>query len=133
MNKKIGFTLIEVLAVIAIMSLLIIIAVPNILKIFENGKKNLFVSQAKNIYKEAIQEYAVNEEEYNLINRFYYSQGASENPLSLSGSKDVYYDIEIYSGEMTKFIVWNDSYIIELEFSDIKQKDIDVNVVEENS
>ena len=38
MSKK-GFTLVELLAVIAILAILVIIALPNILKMFNNAKK----------------------------------------------------------------------------------------------
>ena len=40
MKKKKGFTLVELLAVIVILALLILIAVPNVIKIMNNAKKN---------------------------------------------------------------------------------------------
>ena len=48
MSKK-GFTLVELLAVIAILAILVIIALPNILKMFNNAKKDIFLTEAKNI------------------------------------------------------------------------------------
>ena len=50
MNKK-GFTLVELLAVIAILALLVIIALPNVLSMFNNAKKDLFLTEAKNVFK----------------------------------------------------------------------------------
>lgn len=41
MNKR-GFTLVELLAVIAILALLVIIALPNVLSMFNNAKKIYF-------------------------------------------------------------------------------------------
>ncbi|UKI58404.1 MAG: prepilin-type N-terminal cleavage/methylation domain-containing protein [Clostridium sp.] len=38
MNKK-GFTLVELLAVIAILAILVLVAVPNVLGMFNNAKK----------------------------------------------------------------------------------------------
>ena len=45
--KRKGFTLVELLAVIAILAILTVIAVPNILKMFNNSKKNTFIVQAR--------------------------------------------------------------------------------------
>lgn len=45
-NKR-GFTLVEVLAVIAILSVLLLIAVPSITKVMENNKKRTFLEDAK--------------------------------------------------------------------------------------
>ena len=45
-NKRKGFTLIEILAVIVILSILIAIAVPSIQKIISNYKKKAFISDA---------------------------------------------------------------------------------------
>ena len=52
--KNKGFTLVELLAVIAILALLVIIALPNVLKMFNQAKKDTFLTEAKNIYKEII-------------------------------------------------------------------------------
>ncbi|NLC97314.1 MAG: prepilin-type N-terminal cleavage/methylation domain-containing protein, partial [Erysipelotrichaceae bacterium] len=44
---KKGFTLVELLAVIAILAILIIIALPNVLEMFNNAKKDVFVTEVK--------------------------------------------------------------------------------------
>ena len=49
MNKK-AFTLVELLAVIAILALLVIIALPNIMSMFEEAKRKSFENEVKNIY-----------------------------------------------------------------------------------
>ena len=56
MNKK-GFTLVELLAVIAILALLVIIALPNVLKMFNQAKKDMFLTEVKTIYKEISKKY----------------------------------------------------------------------------
>ena len=48
MNKK-GFTLVELLAVIAMLAILILLVTPNILKMFNEGKESVFVQQAQRV------------------------------------------------------------------------------------
>ena len=55
-NRK-GFTLVELLAVVAILSLLVIIALPNVMSMFNNAKKNAFATELKEVYKTAEQKW----------------------------------------------------------------------------
>lgn len=48
MNKK-GFTLVELLGVLIILSIIMLIAVPNVISILDKNKKNIFVADAKKI------------------------------------------------------------------------------------
>ena len=57
MKAKKGFTLVELLAVIAILAILIIIALPNILKMFNEAQMKLFLQEARNINKAAEDSY----------------------------------------------------------------------------
>ena len=43
--KNKGFTLVELLAVIAILAILVIIALPNVLKMYNQSKKNIFLTR----------------------------------------------------------------------------------------
>ena len=49
-NKK-GFTLMELLAVIVILSVLILLAMPAVLRLMENAKKNAFKTEGQSLYK----------------------------------------------------------------------------------
>ena len=49
MNKK-GFTLIELIAVVVIMSIIAIIATPNIINMIDKGKKESIHNKRKRIY-----------------------------------------------------------------------------------
>lgn len=51
MEKNKGFTLVELLAVIAILVILVLIAIPSVVKLFNESKKKLFISQAQSIFK----------------------------------------------------------------------------------
>ena len=53
---KKGFTLVELLAVIAILAILIILALPNVLGLFMSSKESAFVTEAQNVYKVAQEE-----------------------------------------------------------------------------
>ena len=45
--KKKGFTLVELLAVIAILAILVVIALPNVLGMFNTAKTNSFVTEVQ--------------------------------------------------------------------------------------
>lgn len=46
--KKKGFTLVELLAVIAILAILVVIALPNVMGMFNSAKKDSFTTEVKN-------------------------------------------------------------------------------------
>ena len=56
---KKGFTLIELLAVIIILAILMVVAVPNVLSTLNDAKKKTFVTQAQSIWKSAEQTFIV--------------------------------------------------------------------------
>ena len=53
MRVKKGFTLVELLAVTAILSLLALVAYPKVIGMFKSTKKNAFMHEAQNIYNTA--------------------------------------------------------------------------------
>ena len=57
--KSKGFTLVELLAVIAILSILVIMAIPNVMRMFNNARKKSFDTELKTIYKQAKGDYMV--------------------------------------------------------------------------
>ena len=58
MNNKGGFTLIEVLAVIAILGILVVLSLPKVLKVYNDTKKDSFDIETKNIFDSARNTYA---------------------------------------------------------------------------
>ena len=57
---KNGFTLVELLAVIALLAILSIIAVPSVIELYTRSKKNIFLTEVKGIYKKANETYISN-------------------------------------------------------------------------
>ena len=52
MNKK-GFTLVELIAVVVIIGIIAVIATPNIVNMIDNGKKDQFIADAKEMISKA--------------------------------------------------------------------------------
>ena len=121
MNKK-GFTLVELLAVIAILAILVIIALPNVIKLYNDAKKNTFLTEAKTIYKEAANKYITESMKGNKVNYI----SSTKNSLDLNGSKDIEYKIRLNSdGSVRRFQVKNNSYCINGKYNDANELIID--------
>ncbi|MCR4581140.1 MAG: prepilin-type N-terminal cleavage/methylation domain-containing protein [Bacilli bacterium] len=57
MNKRNGFTLLELLAVIVVLALLIILAIPAIVNVVSDSKKNSFYIYTSKVYQQALNRY----------------------------------------------------------------------------
>ena len=115
--KKDGFTLVELLAVIAILALLVIIALPNVLKMFNNAKKDLFLTEAKNIYKEVSKKYISETMRGNKVSNI----SNSNNKLDLE-SNNLKYNIKLNNdGSIKKFEVSNGTYCISGNFNNLSE------------
>lgn len=62
--KKEGFTLVELLAVIAILAILVVIALPNVLDMFNSAKQNTFATEVQTVLKTAQQQYVLDSGSY---------------------------------------------------------------------
>ena len=109
-NNK-GFTLVELLAVIAILAILVIIALPNVLKMFNDAKKNSFLTEAKTVYSEAGKKYISDSITSPGNNEHVYCKSKTDslNPLSLSGRKINYYIKTDSNGNVNTIVVWDDT------------------------
>ena len=58
-NKK-GFTLVELLAVIAILAILVVIALPNVMGMFNSAKKNSFITEVQTLMSQSETDYVTN-------------------------------------------------------------------------
>ena len=111
MKDKKGFTLIELLAVIAILAILVIIALPNVINMYNNARKNSFLTEAKSVFKESANKYMSGSlGEANSSTHIYCrSNTDSLNPLDLSGRKINYYIRTDRSGNANTVVVWDDT------------------------
>ncbi len=112
--KKQGFTLVELLAVIAILAILVIIALPNVLKMFNDAKKNSFLTEAKTVFNEAGKKYISDSITSPSNNEYIYCKSKTDslNPLSLSGRGINYYIKTDSNGNVNTVVVWDDERYI---------------------
>ena len=124
MNKK-GFTLVELLAVIAILAILVIIALPNVLKMFNDAKKNSFLTEAKTLAQDVSSKYISESMKGNKLSVI----SNKKNSLDLSG-RDLEYSFELDSkGKIKNMIVSDGTYCISTnkDYTKITKSDISEN------
>ncbi len=104
---KKGFTLVELLAVIAMLAILVIIALPNVIGMFNTAKESSFVTECQNIYKVAEQTY-IQDSLYTSDNSVYSSNSLL---LDLSGRDNIEYYVRFdKSGQIVQFVVYDGTY-----------------------
>ncbi len=109
--KRKGFTLVELLAVIAILAILVIIALPNVLKMFNDAKKNSFLTEAKTVYSEVSKKYI---SESMKGNKLSYVSSEDNTKLEMTG-RDLQYCVLLNTdGTIKSMKVSNGEWIAEL-------------------
>ncbi len=134
LNKK-GFTLVELLAVIAILALLMLLVTPNILMLFTEGKKNAFATQVQSVWKAAETKYINDSLTSSTPGPYCYvgtgldgsfAEIKATNPkdLGIDNNKTLAYFVKFDSeGKIAQLIVTNGSYYYS---SDTPSIDVDV-------
>ena len=123
--KNKGFTLVELLAVIAILAILVIIALPNVLKMFNDAKKNSFLTEAKTVYSEVSKKYI---SESMKGNKLTYISSKDDTKLEMTG-RDLQYCVLLNTdGSVKSMKVSNGEWIAELpsgkKITDLKNADL---------
>ena len=123
--KNKGFTLVELLAVIAILAILVIIALPNVLKMFNDSKKNSFLTEAKTIYSEVSKKYI---SESMKGNKLTYVSSEDDTKLDMTGKSLKYCVLLNADGSVKSMKVSNGEWIAELpsgkKITDLNSSDL---------
>ena len=123
--KNKGFTLVELLAVIAILAILVIIALPNVLKMFNDSKKNSFLTEAKTVYSEVSKKYI---SENMKGNKLTYISSEDDTKLEMTGRNLQYCVLLNTDGTVKSMKVSNGEWIAELpsgkKITDLKNADL---------
>ena len=123
--KNKGFTLVELLAVIAILAILVIIALPNVLKMFNDSKKNSFLTEAKTLYSEVSKKYI---SESMKGNKLTYISSEDDTKLEMTGRNLQYCVLLNTDGSVKSMKVSNGEWIAELpsgkKVTDLKSSDL---------
>lgn len=115
MNKK-GFTLVELLAVIAILAILVIIALPNVLSMYNEARKNAFVTEVRDYYKAGEQNFILNQGKSVVYTSLTGVDGSKK--LDMDGNKQMQYYLEFdANGKCVKLLATNKSFKIEADAS----------------
>ena len=114
MNKR-GFTLVELLSVVAIIALLVVIALPNVMDTFNKSKQESFTTEVKQLYKVAEQTW-MSENLFGSKERVYARcEGCTEEELDMSGRKSLDYLIKVNkAGKVVELYVTDGTYQIEM-------------------
>ena len=126
MNKK-GFTLIEIIVVIALLGAIMLLVVPNITKNFKESKKRLFYDNVLGIYSSASRTYFSQD---NASNKSFSNTGVK---LDVDISDDITYRVKVDSyGVVLSIYVTDGTYTYKLDNANgISKKDIKLaNVIE---
>ena len=116
--KKKGFTLVELLAVIAILAILVIIALPNVLSMYNEARKNTFITEVREYYKAGEQNFLLNSG--NAVTYTSLEGVTGSKTIEMTGNKNMqYYIVFDANGKCTKLLATNGTYKIEATAAEI--------------
>lgn len=131
MKNKNGFTLVELLAVIALLGVILMLVVPNVLSLFNNARKNLFQDEVLNVYNTSYTTYVYRSSQGDYTKRFCVGKDSATNKIELEEKEGLYYDVTVNSlGEIISLKVSDGTFGISLSNSSgIKKKQIKADAI----
>ncbi len=109
MQKSKGFTLVEMLAVIAVLGIIVLLVVPNVLKNYKDAKKLSFIDEAKTVYTKATDKYVLSRTQGKKLAVI----SNAQNQLDLNNAEDLEYTVRMdKTGSVVSFRVTNGEYCI---------------------
>ncbi len=131
--KKRGFTLVELLAVIAILSLLVIMTLPAVLRLYKQSRVTTFQNEIKGAFRTAENQFISDSMSLNAGGKIVYTNGcnsvngATVKTLEITGDSNFKYYIEIdVDGKIKSIKASNGTYSYIRTGSDLKIDEIDV-------
>ena len=111
--KRKGFTLIEMLAVIAVLGILVIMVMPNVLKSYRDSKKVAFIDEAKVVYTKATDAYVMGKTKGQKIT-YISNEVEDTTQLDLKAKEDLKYTVQLdrKTGKVTSFVLKNTEFCI---------------------
>ena len=126
MKNKNGFTLVEVLAVIAIVGVLMLLIVPNIAGSFTDAKKSIFLENVTTVFESATTTYIYNTSVNNFNREFCYN---GDNKLDVSTDSEIYYKLKVNeNGAVVEMTVSDNNYNYSLTESTSGYSKNDLNI-----
>ena len=114
--KKKGFTLVELLAVIAILAILVIVAMPNVLGMFNQAKANTFVTEVQEYMNTATTSF-MQSALTSKGSTLYFGNVAAESTvdiklgkLDMSGTEKKYFIQMDRNGEFERVVIFDDNF-----------------------
>lgn len=131
MRNKRGFTLVEIIAVIALIGVIMLLVTPSIVRIFTNAKKDIFKDETLSLYNNAYSTYIFRSSQGDHTKRFCVGKDTALNKMDVEDTDRLYYDITVNSyGEVISLKVSDDKFGIDLSNSSgIKKKNIKTDAV----
>lgn len=123
---KKGFTLVEIIISILLLALVVVIIIPNIVKLYNKARLKAFIDESQNIYNSVALSYQSDFlSETKKVSRYCDSKNTYGNKLKIDKNNNLYYDIELdEDGNIYKFYVVKGNYVFLLSGNDINVSDV---------